>query len=440
MRVVDRSGDRLPSVPDVAVVGAGPVGCVTAVSLARAGARVVLLEAEPSAGTRLAGEWLHPSALDVLHRLGASPAGAHEGCGFVVFPDDGGPPVTLPYPEGSGLSCEHSQLVATLRAAAVSEPGVRLLTHARVAGLDGERLLVRSSAGPLSLLVDRVVGADGRSSLVRRLAGIPNGRTVVSHTAGLTLEGVELPFEGYGHVVLGGPGPVLLYRIGEDRVRACLDVPHPLPRAKDAARQLAMAYGDALPAGLLPAFLAALQNGPVQWASNQFRTRRRPAHYGRGRTALVGDAVGHFHPLTTVGLALGFADAECLARSGSLRSYRRERVSRSCVPELLSELLYDAFTRRDEGTVALRRAIYRLWRSDAAERERTMRLLATDETRLWPFCASFLSVLGVAVGDAKQAMRRGELVTPARSIGGLGLWLHRLAAAGVTRPDYGAPA
>src|SRR5581483_1243188 len=116
MRVVDRSGDRLPSVPDVAVVGAGPVGCVTAVSRARAGARVVLLEAEPSAGTRLAGEWLHPSALDVLHRLGASPAGAHEGCGFVVYPNDGGPPTALPYPEGSGLSCEHSQLVATLRA------------------------------------------------------------------------------------------------------------------------------------------------------------------------------------------------------------------------------------------------------------------------------------------------------------------------------------
>jgi squalene monooxygenase len=188
-----------------------------------------------------------------------------------------------------------------------------------------------------------------------------------------------------------------------------------------------------LPPTLLPRFREALESGTVQWASNQFRTRRCDAHYGRGRTVLVGDAVGHFHPLTTVGLALGFADGECFARNSSLRSYRRERAARSRVPELLSELLYEAFTRRDDGTLALRRGIYELWRTDPAQRDRTMRLLAADETRLWSFGAAFLTVVGHAVGELNDAMRSGELRTSARSAGGLGRWLHRLAAAGFTR-------
>src|SRR5947208_593223 len=57
-----------------------------------------------------------------------------------------------------------------------------------------------------------------------RLLGAGDGG-LLSYMAGVELRGVELPREGFGHVVIGGPGPALLYRIGDDRVRACLDVP-----------------------------------------------------------------------------------------------------------------------------------------------------------------------------------------------------------------------
>ncbi len=86
---------------DVTVVGAGPVGAVAALARARRGVRVALCEANPSAARRLAGEWLHPPAIQVLRELGIDlPSEVPEhaaGRGFVVFPDDGSAPCLLPY-------------------------------------------------------------------------------------------------------------------------------------------------------------------------------------------------------------------------------------------------------------------------------------------------------------------------------------------------------
>ena len=61
---------------DVTVVGAGPVGCIAAIALARRGSRVTLLEASP-VGKRLAGEWLHPAAVRLLNELDVQIGRAH---------------------------------------------------------------------------------------------------------------------------------------------------------------------------------------------------------------------------------------------------------------------------------------------------------------------------------------------------------------------------
>ena len=90
---------------DVAVVGAGPVGSATAIAFARRGAKVVLLEADPRAARRFAGEWLHPTGVDVLDELRVGRldgASARTGYGFVIFPDDRSAPIEMPYAEGQG--------------------------------------------------------------------------------------------------------------------------------------------------------------------------------------------------------------------------------------------------------------------------------------------------------------------------------------------------
>src|SRR5262249_43187564 len=126
---------------DVAVVGAGPVGCVTALACARRGRRVLLLEANPDGSRRLAGEWLHPPALATLKELGVSLPGASEyasGLGFVVYPDDGSGPVVLPYGESTkGFSGDHGALVASLRDHCRSDARIDYVDRARATAIDG---------------------------------------------------------------------------------------------------------------------------------------------------------------------------------------------------------------------------------------------------------------------------------------------------------------
>ena len=384
---------------DIAVVGAGPGGVAAAAGFAQRGARVLLLEANPRAASRFAGEWLHPRGVAALESLGLAPvsaAASHRPCrGFVVFPDDGSEPVPLPYPDGArGLSCEHGAFVEGLRARIADVSNVAYVAETRLLAITAEdrgvRLSIRGrTGGTAEVRVPRVVGADGRSSRVRdHLVGrAAREAETLSYMAGVELFGVELPHEDYGHVLLGGPGPVLLYRIGPNRLRACLDIPVGYPGARRDAAYLWEAFAAVLPTAVRGAFRRALEADRVSWVANRFRPR---ACYGEGPIALVGDAVGFFHPLTAAGMSIALGDARAIAEVDDVARYAQLRETQSWVPELLANALYQVFAREDESAVAIRRAVFASWRQHPAERTRTMRLLAGDEVGLGPFGGTFL--------------------------------------------------
>jgi squalene monooxygenase len=412
---------------DIAVVGAGPVGCVPALSLARIGARVLVLESTPASANGLAGEWIHPPGARVLESLGLGgvvrvpyPSGQ----GFVVFPDDGSDPIRLPYPAGLGFAREHRMLVGDLRDAVRSCPEILFVQNARATAAGPGRLTYVDPSGERTSRVERIIGADGRTSMVRRwLGGAEQGNPPTSTMAGLLLDNAELPFEGYGHVALGGPGPMLIYRVDAERVRVCIDVPH-VPPPSVAPEYLWREYHHRLPAVLRPAFRNALSRGGFTWAANHVRRRR---YLASRDLALVGDAVGYTHPLTAVGMTLGFADAECLTRTPNFFAYRRERTSRTGVAEWLADALYAVFARRDDASDALRRGIYRLWRENPMQRDITLRLLTGDDTRAMHFTEAFARVLGTATLDilTTSASRRNwsQAALGMRGIGAWGLWL-----------------
>ncbi len=79
--------------------------------------------------------------------------------------------------------------------------------------------------GVQTVSAEQIIGADGRNSIVKKTLGVKSDRNLVSYMAGVILSGVELPFEGYGHILLGNPGLALIYRIGNNKIRACFDVP-----------------------------------------------------------------------------------------------------------------------------------------------------------------------------------------------------------------------
>jgi lanosterol synthase len=381
---------------DVAIVGGGPVGCATALAFARRGARALLLEASPQACDRLAGEWLHPPAAEILADLqGHSEVPWPTGEGFVVYPEDGSDTVVLPYREGSrGLSLEHASLVEGMRARCRDERSIDFREGARALGIEGQRMRVQTAGrAEREVAADLIVGAAGRRSLVHKALGLEPSNSPCSRMAGLLLDDVELPHEGFGHVILGGPGPVLAYRIDDRYVRLCLDVPLSLRVNAEPAAVLWDAFAPVMPGRMRQAFREALMGGELRWAANQIRPR---STFGRPGLALVGDATGHHHPLTAVGMTLGFQDAVTLAESADVHSYRAERMRSTRVPEMLAVALYEVFADTSDEVVAIRRAVYRMWRESALERSRTMGYLAGQDADPLRFGSSFVKAIALA--------------------------------------------
>ncbi|MBM4357560.1 MAG: FAD-dependent oxidoreductase [Deltaproteobacteria bacterium] len=412
---------------DVVVIGAGPVGCVAALAHAQRGASVLLLEANPRAAHRLAGEWLHPPAVSILREHGlepvAEPAYDH-GRGFVVFPDDGSDAITLPYRAGSrGFSCEHAVLVGRLRERCDATPNIDHLPYARATAIDGQRVAIeRRDGGASNVSAGTIVGAGGRSSVAHAALGIEARSATYSRMAGLLLEDVELPSEGFGHLFLGGPGPVLAYRIDARHVRMCLDVPSHLPFARNKEAALWDGFHAVLPERIRRSFWHALHRGDVSFASNQTRPR---VTMGRPGLALVGDGAGHHHPLTALGMTLGFKDAVALAKAHSFAEFETERLRESRVPEMLAVALYEVFADTSDECVALRKAVYELWREDPIERERTMGYLACEQMNPVRFGGSFVKAVtmgarallaeGLASGNLRHVGRiTGELTSRVR--------------------------
>jgi farnesyl-diphosphate farnesyltransferase len=402
----------MTAVFDQVIIGAGPVGSLAAHAFARRGGRVALLEANPNAPMRVAGEWIHPSGVEVLDRMRVGrfeTHGARVGYGFAVLPDDGSPPIELPYPDGGvAIACEHRGIVASLRARALSHTEVTYVAGGRAVAITERGVMIERDGQRTELRADMIVGADGRSSIVARHLGAADGE-LQSYMAAVELRGVELPREGFGHVVLGGPGPALLYRLDDNRVRACLDVPIAFGGAARTSQFLWDGFAPALPPSMRDAMRRALERGDVMWAATRFRPRAR---YRRGRVIALGDAVGHCHPLTAIGLTQGFLDAEAAAE-GTATAYPGNRENESYAAELLASGLYHVMRRDDRSASALRAAIYDAWRADRELRERSMRLLtgtrrATDFGRLLGqiVTMAFTRELGELGGSPRTALHR----------------------------------
>ncbi len=365
---------------DVAIVGAGPVGSLCALTHARKGARVALLEANPKASRRLAGEWLHPPAVRILRDIGIdidTLPRSTPGNGFAVYPEDGSEPILLPYPDGSrGLACDHALLVSSLREAIEDEADVDFISHARVNTVDDGRVAFSVHGDERSIAAARIVGADGRASIVRQSLGLSTNPMFCSRMLGVTMDEADLPFEGYGHVVLGGPGPMLIYGLADGCVRVIVDLPLDRWTPRDRIAFLSESCAGLLPGTLGPAFVEALRAGQFHAAANQLRPR---VTYGSPRRVLIGDAAGHYHPMTAVGMTLGFGDALTLSENERFQDFTVERFRATRIPEFLAMGLYEVFADHRVEAVAVRSAIYRGWRASSGYRDRTMRILACED-------------------------------------------------------------
>jgi len=174
------------SKPQVIVVGAGPVGLVTASLLVDEGIEVTLIESNAELPRDLRASTFHPPTLDMLEKFGVVGAMIEQGliCPTWQFRDrkEGViatfelsrllPDTRHPY----RLQCEQWRLGEMLHARLSNNPlaTIRLGTKATAVRQNSERVevdVLGAEGRAETLAADFVVGADGIGSTVRNAVG-----------------------------------------------------------------------------------------------------------------------------------------------------------------------------------------------------------------------------------------------------------------------------
>ncbi|WEK45949.1 MAG: FAD-dependent oxidoreductase [Candidatus Andeanibacterium colombiense] len=169
---------------DVIVVGAGPVGMLTALALAQTGASVTVIEQEPHIVNSPRAAVYFPSTLVILEELGLldelNAIGFQNRTFGTHVPEFGYTSVVTTEPiEGIPYDYQlHAGQhdVARVAMEHARKLGVEVLFEHEVAALedgpDGVTVTVKTAAGEQALSAKWLIGADGARSTVRRLAGI----------------------------------------------------------------------------------------------------------------------------------------------------------------------------------------------------------------------------------------------------------------------------
>jgi len=313
---------------DVVVVGAGPVGLLTAIELTLGGARVLVLERLAAASEAMKAMAVGPLACEALQRRGmAAGIVTEEARSFAVmkqFTEQTGADLRGRAAKFSGhfaglLIRKDAQNEPERRACAVGQQGLEaiLADRARALGVevrrecdvtrfveqaDGIDVEWASPRGPGRIRCAWLVGCDGGRSFIRKMAGFDFPGTAPTSTFYQVIAEIDHPERllpiGWRRTLDGvfsyGPVPGRLFML--DFIGTPEDRQAPVTREEVEAVLRRISGADVR--------VTALESGS-RWADNT----RLADTYRRGRVLLAGDAAHVHSPFGGQGLSLGLVDA-----------------------------------------------------------------------------------------------------------------------------------
>lgn len=346
---------------EVLVVGAGPVGMFTALSLAERGLAVEVLDESWRTTARSYALALHPHSLELLDGLGLAEELVAEGhrvdsvafyegrerCADLSLAElPGGFPFLLVLPQDrleralsrrlkeKGVAVRWNRRLAGFEQH-LSEGGGRVVSQVEELGkesvgygLGGSDWVVEERSRVLS---DFVVGADGHRSAVRRLLGLDFEKAAPAGTAGDEVFAVfEVEAEPVAlrevRVVFTEDTANVLWPLAESRERWTFQLrdPEGLVAQRTKGRLAVQLGGDVFPyldrddLGRLVAERAPWSGdgpgrGELSWSVAVRFERRLASEFGRGRVWLAGDAAHLTGPVGVQSMNVGFHEGHELA-------------------------------------------------------------------------------------------------------------------------------
>ena len=334
----------------VVVVGAGPIGLVLALDLARHGLPVLLLEAEQQVSEGSRAIVFTRRSMEILQQVGADRAVTAQGLPwrFGTSHYRGQPVFRMEAPQDEHdrfhpmINLQQQVLEAELVRLVQQQPLIELRWGHRVTGLadgaDGSTLTVDTPDGPYSVQASWVVACDGARSALRQLQGLAlegdsyHGRFVIADIrVDLPLPTERLAFFdppwNPGNTVLMHREPLGIWRID-----------YQLPAGETPEQALDPASLKARIDAQLASVGFAGAPWEMDWCSVYSARALTLPDYVNGPVVYCGDAA-HLLPIFGVrGANTGFQDAQNLAWKlaavvqgrapmALLHSYSTERVS-----------------------------------------------------------------------------------------------------------------
>ena len=352
---------------DIIVIGAGVAGGVFAASQPSS-TRILVIERDLSEPDRIIGELMQPGGiqalkeLDLVHLIDGIDAQEVNGYNLIK----GNERFTIHYDEVQegirGVGLRNGKFLGNIRRELKKLENVTLIQGNVTEILEdkGKIIGVRYTAEDstsVAQLARLTVVCDGPMSTLRDKLSKVN-KQITSYFMGLVIKDLKLEFPSYGHMIVSGDAPILVYPINTDAYRILIDYPggKPPKMGPKSIEQFKANVLKVLPTEMVDAFLKALDEDELKVMPNH--SMKGQAFRKRG-AVLLGDSLNMRHPLTGGGMTASFTD---------IISLNKELTNIDFQDEIkLEKAVNDYYMNRGKGVETiniLANALYKVFRDD----------------------------------------------------------------------------
>lgn len=302
---------------DIAVIGAGPAGQISAIAMARGGRRVVLVGPEPDGSDRRTTALMDQS-LAMMERFGLWETLKAQAAPLAVMHIVDGTKRLLRAPtvafrsaeiglDAFGYNVPNAALLKTLSTAVAAEPLIsRMPTSAETIDVSPDTVSIGFADGQ-SVTAAFVIGADGRRSKTRESAGVDVKTWSYPQTAVVMNFSHSLPHQNTSTEFHTETGPFTQVPLPGTRSSLVWVV---APQDAERLMSLSSEQLSGEVEGRMQSMLGkvTVEDGVQAWPLSGMTATR----YGKGRSAFVGEAGHAFPPIGAQGLNLSLRDIAAL--------------------------------------------------------------------------------------------------------------------------------